>query len=296
MMNYRLLSIYAVLTFLLPVNIQSTLASEADTANGTSQTAVNSEESSYLDNLLEELFVLFSKEDISQATVETETEKQVTTSESSRSKHPEVAEIEAEPELTPEEEHLLALKEWKTTLPTFDEKTKQTKFIEAIAPAAVLIADAQGIYPSVMIAQAGLESAWGQSDLAQSYNNLMGTKGSWNGKSVTARTREDVNGESVYINAGFSVYDSWGDSLHRYGMLMRNGLKHNAEFYSGTWRENTESYQDATNWLQGRYATDSSYASKLNQTIQSFNLDQYDDIESFDSSLEDSLKQLALNN
>ena len=149
MMNHRLLGFYAALTFMLPVNILSSLANEADTVNGTSQITAHSQESSYLENILEELLVLFSEEDLTEESVETE--KQVTTSESSRAKHSEAAEIEAEPELTPEEEHLLALKEWKENLPTFDEETKQTKFIEAIAPAAVLIAEEQGIYPSVMI-------------------------------------------------------------------------------------------------------------------------------------------------
>lgn len=183
---------------------------------------------------------------------------------------------------------------WKESFPKYPENSKQVHFIQTIAPAAVLIANKYDIYPSVMIAQAALESSWGQSELATLHNNLMGTKGTWNGESITARTREDINGESIYIQAGFSVYDSWGASLYRYGHLMRNGLNWDSKYYQGTWRKNAGSYSEATAWLQGRYATDSSYAKKLNQTIQSFNLDQYDTIESLDMNLEELLTKLNI--
>lgn len=191
---------------------------------------------------------------------------------------PEEVEEEKE-ELTEEEKLSQKVENWEKEIPRLEGNSKQAKFVNAIAPAAVAIAHEQGIYPSVIIAQASLESAWGTSGLAKNYNNLMGTKGSWNGNSVTTRTREVYNGQSVYIDAGFSVYDSWKDSLNRYGHLLRDGIKGNSEFYKGTWRENASTYQEATAWLQGRYATDTSYASKLNQTISSFNLDQFDEIQ-----------------
>lgn len=286
MKNHRLLGVYAIITLLLPISIQSALTDGIHMAKANTQSEVSREDLSTLDTIIEELIGVFENDE--------ETDKKpVTTLETSKSGAPVQPEV-AEPELSPAEEQLLALQEWKDEFPTFDESTHQTEFIEAIAPAAVLIANAHGIYPSVMIAQAGLESSWGQSGLAQTYNNLMGTKGSWEGESVEVRTREEVNGESIYINDGFSVYDSWADSLHRYGKLMENGLNWNAEFYKGTWRENATNYTDATAWLQGRYATDSAYATKLNQTIQSYNLDQYDDIESFDQNLEETLAQLTL--
>lgn len=112
--------------------------------------------------------------------------------------------------------------------------------------------------------------------------------------SVTVNTREDIKGESVYIDAGCSVYDSWMDSLTRYGILMSQGSEWDANYYSGTWRKNTTSYKEATAWLQGRYATNSAYESKLNATIQSFNLDQYDEIEPFDIELTDIIDQLEI--
>lgn len=47
-------------------------------------------------------------------------------------------------------------------------------------------------------------------------------------------------------------------------------------YYSGSWRSNANSYQEATAALVGKYATDSKYNEKLNSVIQQYNLTQYD--------------------
>jgi flagellum-specific peptidoglycan hydrolase FlgJ len=278
MINKMLLSTMMAMSLLLPVNIQTYLSNHSDTQTAENESLSSAEFiSGNLLGLLEDQW-----KDL--------TDKPVTPAVTHVAENDTTNEKIEETKETPQE----LIENWTKNFPTYDGDSKQTQFIQRIAPAAVLIADQYGIYPSVMIAQAALESSWGQSDLATVYNNLMGTKGTWKGESITVRTREDVNGESVYINAGFSVYDSWGASLYRYGNLMRNGLNWDTEYYHGTWRENTDSYLEATDWLQGRYATDTSYANKLNQTIQSFNLEQYDAIESLDENLEDLLKELDL--
>lgn len=187
-------------------------------------------------------------------------------------------------ELTIQEKERIE-REWEDNFPVYDNNTSEGSFINKISRDSIRIAKENGIYPSVMIAQAGHESNWGRSGLAQSYNNLMGTKGSWKGKTATMRTGEHVNGKNIYINAGFSVYDSWNDSLERYGQLLSNGLNYNSEFYAGTWRANTNSYKDATAWLQGRYATDNNYTVKLNRTIEKYKLDRFDDIQPLDEEL-----------
>lgn len=192
-----------------------------------------------------------------------------------------------ESERLTEEKREEMLEEYEENFHVVEGNSSQAEFINEISRESVEIAYEHGIYPSVMIAQAGLESRWGNSSLAREYNNLMGTKGSWNGNSVTMRTREDTgDGSSVYINAGFSVYDSWSDSLERYGQLMSNGPGGNASFYAGVWRENTDSYRDATEWLQGRYATDTQYTAKLNQTIENFDLHLFDELTPISEDLE----------
>jgi len=287
MMNKTLLNAFIAIALLLPVNMQAYFV---ETSNEAESNTPEQDENFLvtLGQTTKELFS-FLTEDLSV----TEEEQSVTPAVADAAENDTPEEINNETKEEPKDIKVL-LEEWQQTLPVYEEDTNQTQFIQTIAPAAVLISDYYDIYPSVMIAQAALESSWGQSDLAQSYNNLMGTKGTWNGESVTVRTREDVDGSSVYIDAGFSVYDSWAASLHRYGHLMKNGLEWDNDFYHGTWRENTESYQDATAWLQGRYATDSAIATKLNQTIQSFQLDQYDAVEGLDKSLDELLAEMTV--
>lgn len=153
-------------------------------------------------------------------------------------------------------------------------------FIDSIAPHAVKVATERGLYPSVMMAQAILESGWGKSGLASAPNyNLFGIKGSYNGQSVMFPTWEFINGQWVTVQAAFRKYPSYTQSFEDNGDLLRNGLTGDPNFYSGTWVANTSSYRDATQWLQGRYATDPTYASKLNSTIEANNLTQYDTIQ-----------------
>lgn len=151
------------------------------------------------------------------------------------------------------------------------------QFINTIAPVARKVAQDNGLYASVMIAQAALESGYGDSSLSLAPNhNLFGIKGSFNGQSVAMNTSEFVNGKWVRVVQNFKRYPSHQASFEDNARLLRRGLSWSPAFYSGTWIENARTYQDATSWLQGRYATDPTYANKLNRVIQSYNLTQYD--------------------
>ncbi len=67
---------------------------------------------------------------------------------------------------------------------------RQKSFIESIAASAKPVADSNGLYPSVMIAQAILESNWGSSQLSRApYYNLFGIQGTYQGKSVVFKTQ-----------------------------------------------------------------------------------------------------------
>lgn len=286
MTNKMLLNLVMTISFLLPLNIQFHLLGRID-ATSKNVEAQKDENLLSTNDFQKELFKTMQN---SWNNTKNESMTPSTTATSIAKNKNEEEQIETKGETLQE-----TIRKWKEDFPKYKENSQQIQFIQTIAPAAVLIADQYGIYPSVMIAQAALESSWGQSELAMNYNNLMGTKGSWEGETVKVRTREDVDGESVYIHTGFSVYDSWSDSLYRYGHLMRNGLDWDSEYYRGTWRENTKNYEEATDWLQGRYATDRSYAKKLKQTIKSFNLDQYDQqdsLENIESNLEHLLAEL----
>ncbi|QPS71132.1 LysM peptidoglycan-binding domain-containing protein [Lactococcus garvieae] len=146
----------------------------------------------------------------------------------------------------------------------------QAMSIQDLAEAATPVANEYGLYPSVMIAQGILESSAGQSALAVNYNNIFGVKYT-SGSPVYLPTQEFLDGQMHNVVEPFQAYDSVAEACAAQARLLRGSF-----LYSGVWRENTSSYQDATAWLQGRYATDPNYASKLNALIAEYGLTAYD--------------------
>ena len=165
----------------------------------------------------------------------------------------------------------------KTGEGTVQAATYQQEFLDKAIPAATTASSKYGTYTSVMLAQAAVESAWGQSGLAQEpNNNLFGIKGSYNGQSVNMNTGEYGNGGYYTTNAGFRKYPSYTESFEDNGALLRNQM---GNYYSGTWVENSNNYAQATqNGLQGKYATDPNYAKTLNSVIATNGFDKYDPV------------------
>ena len=165
----------------------------------------------------------------------------------------------------------------KTGEGTVQAATYQQEFLDKAIPAATTASSKYGTYTSVMLAQATVESAWGQSSLAQEpNNNLFGIKGSYNGQSVNMNTGEYGNGGYYTTNARFRKYPSYTESFEDNGALLRNQM---GNYYSGTWVENSNNYAQATqNGLQGKSATDPNYAKPLNSVIATNGFDKYDPV------------------
>ena len=172
----------------------------------------------------------------------------------------------------------LAPKSHAYTVSSYQGQTPAQQFLNKIIPAAQQATEGQDVYTSVMIAQAALESAWGQSALASEPNhNLFGVKGSYNGQSVNMYTLEDAGAQKYYgIYDNFRKYPSYKESMDDYVDKIINGIKGAPMFYAGAWKSRTNSYQDATRYLTGRYATDTAYYSKLNRIIEQYGLTKYD--------------------
>ena len=155
----------------------------------------------------------------------------------------------------------------------------ETTFLNTATRQAQKVAKKYGLYPSVMIAQAIVESNWGQSGLAVNANNLFGMKAddSWPGATYSAKTREeDKNGKSYYVTAKFRKYSTYQESFDDNGKKLRLGVSWQPDRYQGTWLENASSYTDATKALTGTYATANNYNTILNSRITAYNLTQYD--------------------
>lgn len=150
------------------------------------------------------------------------------------------------------------------------------KFIALVGEQARQIGQERNLYASVMIAQAILESASGNSELARSpYHNLFGIKGTWRDKGVDMLTQEDDGTGLLYtVPARFRAYDSVTDSLDDYADLL---TKDSDGFYRGAWKTDAPSPARACDFLEGRYATSTSYSESLQDLIETYDLTRFDE-------------------
>lgn len=151
------------------------------------------------------------------------------------------------------------------------------EFIKQIAPHAQKIQEKYKILASLVIAQACLESNFGQSGLAQKGKNLFGIKGSYNGQSVTMKTTEYRNNKPYKIDAAFRKYPSWLESLEDLAQLYTNGVSWDKNKYKSIIGETN--YVTACKKVQEcGYATDLNYAAKLIRIIEKYELHKYDKV------------------
>ncbi len=149
---------------------------------------------------------------------------------------------------------------------------KQT-FIKTIAGLIVKHAPAYGIMAhSPIIAQAILESGYGESKLAAVYHNYFGLKcgTKWTGKSVNLKTMEEYTpGTLTQISDNFRVYDS-----------MEDGVKGYFEFIQLSRYQNLRGISTPEEYLEtikaDGYATSSKYVENCLAVVNQWNLRQYD--------------------
>lgn len=152
---------------------------------------------------------------------------------------------------------------------------QKEEFIKVVAPIAQREDKKYGILPSVTIAQACLESNYGQSTLAKNYNNLFGVKGSDPNTSKELTTKEFVNGHWETIHGRFQIYDSYDASIRAHTLLFVKGTSWNPNQYQHVLA--AKDYKEQAKALEtDGYATDPGYANKLISLIREFNLNQYD--------------------
>lgn len=152
----------------------------------------------------------------------------------------------------------------------------QKSFLDKIGLAVRSVSKNTGILSSVILAQAILESAWGNSILAQEANNLFGIKAdsNWLGGTITVKTKEIRAENEVIEEAIFRSYPSLTQGIMDYGQF----------FTSTPWRkQNYQKFRQSDSYLQAvielqksGYATDPKYAEKLKSIIERYSLDKFD--------------------
>lgn len=129
------------------------------------------------------------------------------------------------------------------------------------------------VWASVEIAQFGIESAWGTKMPAGS-NNPFGIKAVAGQPYVEARTREVINGQSVYVTARFAKYANFAEAFKAHAKLLSTSHYY-AEAMKHAYRSADPSAERFIDGL-GAYATDPSYRSTLKGLCRQLHLYQYD--------------------
>lgn len=137
----------------------------------------------------------------------------------------------------------------------------QRAFYDKVWAAIVEVANRINVDPRIIFAQAALESNWGRSELTTTANNFFGIKASRNEPYVLRRTREVINGASVYVNAKFREYSSVLEGIAGYGEFITRNPRYRSFI-------NATNLDDELAALQrSGYATDPQYANKLRRVI-----------------------------
>ncbi|MGK9171663.1 flagellar assembly peptidoglycan hydrolase FlgJ [Yokenella regensburgei] len=141
-------------------------------------------------------------------------------------------------------------------------------FLAQLSLPARLASQQSGVPHHLILAQAALESGWGQRQIKRENGepsfNLFGVKAtsSWKGPVTEITTTEFENGEAKKVKAKFRVYGSYLEALSDYvGMLTRNP-RYAAVTTAATAEQGAQALQNAG------YATDPKYAQKLTSMIQ----------------------------
>ena len=142
--------------------------------------------------------------------------------------------------------------------------TDPETFIKSLWPLAVNAAKEIGVKPQVLVAQAALETGWGQhiakDESGNSSHNLFNIKAGsdWQGDTVTLATTEFKNGAAIKEYAAFRVYDSFNGSFEDYVAM----IKHNPNYQKAVAKA-TNANDYATALHQAGYATDPEYSAKI---------------------------------
>jgi flagellum-specific peptidoglycan hydrolase FlgJ len=147
------------------------------------------------------------------------------------------------------------------------------QFIDLFADVAVADMHAYKIPASIKIAQAIIETNWGNSILAKEANNYFGIKckENWVGNTYQHKD-DDVDKNGKIIPSCFRAYNSFFESARDHSNFLSN-RKYYKELFS-------LSSTDYIGWANGLkkcgYATDPNYAKKLIHVIEQYDLYLYD--------------------
>ena len=142
-------------------------------------------------------------------------------------------------------------------------------FVKQLQPFAQQAAKDLGIDPNALLAQAALESGWGNSliknaDGSNSYNlfNIKADR-SWRGKQAQVSALEFDQGIARRVSSGFRSYASFQESFNDYANFIKNNPRYDSAV---TKTDNVGQYMRELQ--HAGYATDPNYADKVMHIYQ----------------------------
>jgi flagellar protein FlgJ len=142
------------------------------------------------------------------------------------------------------------------------------EFVNRMMPSIQRAASALGVDAKGMLAQAALETGWGQrmpraADGSPSHN-MFGIKAGdeWAGARATADSVEVINGVATPRRTTFRAYASVEESVKDFANLLKNSARYKDVIAAGS---NAGAYIAAMG--KSGYATDPDYGNKLNQIL-----------------------------
>ncbi|WP_419775184.1 glucosaminidase domain-containing protein [Ignavigranum ruoffiae] len=155
--------------------------------------------------------------------------------------------------------------------------TQELDFIAEIG--RMVVKYPSDFFNSVAIAQACLESGYGQSELAKEANNLFGYKakrGEWDGETYLKESPEEIKGAIHIKRSNFRKYNSWEASVKDHAKMLSR-----SDWYKNYYRKaiSAKTPEEQAKALVNTYATDSKYAEKLIDIINYYGLKAYDEFQ-----------------
>jgi peptidoglycan hydrolase FlgJ len=142
------------------------------------------------------------------------------------------------------------------------------EFVHRMMPPIRRIAASLGVDPMGILAQAALETGWGQrmprhAD-GSSSNNMFGVKAGdeWTGARASADSMEVANGVAMPRRTTFRAYGSIEESVNDFASLLKSSPRYRDVLAAGG---SAEGY--IANMGKSGYATDPEYGNKLNQIL-----------------------------
>ena len=157
----------------------------------------------------------------------------------------------------------------------------KAEFLATAIRSALAASRVSSFSPGITVAQAALESNWGQSRLARDAHNYFGIKAHGAHARVAYPTLEHVNGRDMRVTAQFACYLSMEECFADRDRLIANSACYSE---ARSRRADPEAFARA---LAVHWATDPRYAEKLLRVYRESRLDALDSESLHNTSLND---------